>query len=150
METSPRDLLQMMARNFGWLNKSCCSVGANELSLVQSEVLYEINRQHHPSIQQIADGLGMDITTLSRQIQTLEKKKLVQKTPLPKDKRVYIVSLTTEGRFVAGAIDQTVNDYLNNVFSLMNDFERDTVIRSLKLLNDSMIKARTLYPLDRC
>ncbi|MFD1956075.1 MarR family winged helix-turn-helix transcriptional regulator [Paenibacillus thailandensis] len=138
-----------MTRNFGLLNKSCCSVGANEISLVQSHILYEIDRQHNPSVQQIADILGMDITTLSRQIQTLAKKKLVRKSPLPEDKRVYILSLTTEGKFVAGSIDHMLNDYLEKVFSLMNDFERDTVLRSLKLLNDSIMKAKTLYPL-RC
>lgn len=142
MEYSPRDLLQLTTRSFGLLNKNCCSIGSFDMSLVQSHILYEIDRQHQPSIQEIADNLGMDITTFSRQIQSMVKKKLVLKTPSVEDRRVYILSLTTEGKFVATTIDQMMNDYLNEVFSFMNDFEKETVLRSLKLLNDSMKKSR--------
>jgi len=140
MAEDVRALLQLMTRRFGFLNKTCCSVGTVDISLVQSHILYEIDRRHEPSMLQVAEALGMDITTFSRQVQTLVGKKLVSKTPSGQDKRVYILSLTTEGKFVAGAIDRQVNDYLDQVFSQMNEFERDTVIRSLKLITDSMGK----------
>jgi len=140
MAEDVRALLQLMTRRFGLLNKTCCSVGTVDISLVQSHILYEIDRRHEPSMLQVAEALGMDITTFSRQVQTLVGKKLVSKTPSGQDKRVYILSLTTEGKFVAGAIDRQVNDYLDQVFSQMNEFERDTVIRSLKLITDSMGK----------
>lgn len=63
-----RGLFQILTRRFGLLNKNCCSAGDKEISLVQSHILYEINQQHQPSIQQIADILGTDIKTFSRQI----------------------------------------------------------------------------------
>jgi DNA-binding MarR family transcriptional regulator len=91
-------------------------------------------------MQQIADALGMDITTFSRQIQSLIRKKLVKKTPSDLDRRVYILELTTDGKFVAAAIEQQVQDYLSQIFSHMNEFEKETVIRSLKLLNACMEK----------
>ncbi|QYR22472.1 MarR family winged helix-turn-helix transcriptional regulator [Paenibacillus sp. sptzw28] len=142
MDRNPRELLQIMTRRFGLLNKTCCSIGNNDISLVQSHILYEIDRGHQPSMQQVADTLGMDITTFSRQVQTLIKKKLVKKTALPEDRRVYILTLTVEGKFVASTIDRMMNDYLDEVFSFMNEFEKETVIRSLKLLNDSMQKSK--------
>jgi DNA-binding MarR family transcriptional regulator len=135
-----RAILQQITRGFGLLNKTCCTVGPFDISLVQSHILYEIDRQHQPSMQQIADKLGMDITTFSRQVQTLVRKKLVAKTPSPHDRRIHILSLTTEGKFVAAAIDQQVNEYLRQIFSHMNEFEKETVIRSLKLLSESMSK----------
>ena len=46
-----RELFQIMTRRFGLLNKTCCSVGGNDVSLVQSHILYEIDRQHNPSMQ---------------------------------------------------------------------------------------------------
>ncbi|GGG68769.1 MarR family winged helix-turn-helix transcriptional regulator [Paenibacillus radicis (ex Gao et al. 2016)] len=140
--SNPRELLQVTARRFGLLNKNCCTVGDNEVSLIQSHILYEIDRQHEPSMQQIADSLGMDITTFSRQVQTLVKKNLVKKMALPEDRRVYILHLTEEGQFVTASIDHMMDDYLNEVFSFMNDFEKETVIRSLKLLNESMLKSK--------
>lgn len=136
-----RDLFQIMTRRFGFLNKNCCSVGGVNLSVVQGQILYEIDRQHKPSIQQVAEALGTDITTFSRQVQSLMKMNLVKKTPTPEDRRVFELSLTTEGTFVAATIDQQMNAYLNEIFSHMNDFERETVIRSVKLLNEAMSKA---------
>ncbi|WP_199615073.1 MarR family winged helix-turn-helix transcriptional regulator [Paenibacillus alkalitolerans] len=138
---SVRELLQIMTRRFGFLNKNCCSIGGFDISLVQSHILYEIDRQHKPSIQKVAEALGTDITTFSRQIQSLIKMKLVKKIPDPDDRRVYILSLTTEGKYVAATIDQQMNAYLEEVFSHMNDFEKETVIRSIRLLNQAMAKS---------
>jgi len=136
-----REQFQIMTRRFGFLNKNCCSAGGCDISLIQSHILYEIDRQHKPSIQQVAEALGTDITTFSRQVQSLIKMKLVKKTPDPDDRRVNLLSLTTEGKYVAASIDQQMNDYLNEIFSHMNDFEKDTVIRSIKLLNEAMVKS---------
>lgn len=136
-----RELFQIMTRRFGFLNKNCCSAGGCDISLIQSHILYEIDRQHKPSIQKVAEALGTDITTFSRQVQSLIKMKLVKKTPDPDDRRVNLLSLTTEGKYVAASIDQQMNDYLNEIFSHMNDFEKETVIRSIKLLNEAMAKS---------
>jgi DNA-binding MarR family transcriptional regulator len=136
-----RELFQVMTKRFGLLNKNCCSVGGIEISLVQSHILYEIDRLKEPSMQQVADSLAMDITTFSRQIQTLVKMNLVKKTPYPEDRRIYILSLTTEGKYVAKRIDTEMNQYLNEVFSHMSEFEKETVLRSIKLLNDCMAKS---------
>ncbi|MEK4229202.1 MarR family winged helix-turn-helix transcriptional regulator [Solibacillus sp. FSL H8-0538] len=138
---SKRELFQVLTQSFGYLNKKCCSVGSVDISPVQSHILYEIDKQTEPSMQQVAEILGMDITTFSRQIQTLIKMNLVKKTPSSTDKRVSILFLTVEGKFVATIIDQTINEYLNNVFSHMNEFEQETVIRSLILLNKAMTKS---------
>lgn len=136
-----REMFQIMTRRFGLLNKNCCTVGRFDISLIQSHILYEIDNQHKPSIQQIAETLGTDITTFSRQIQSLVKMNLVQKTPDPDDKRISILSLTTVGKYIAETIDQQMNSFLKEVFSHMNEFERETVIRSIHLLNSAMGKS---------
>lgn len=136
-----RELFQIMTRRFGFLNKNCCTAGGCNISLIQSHILYEFDHQHKPSIQQIAEALGTDITTFSRQVQSLIKMNLLKKTPDPDDRRVFILSLTTEGKYVATTIDQQMNSYLNEVFSHMNEFEKETVIRSIKLLNAAMAKS---------
>ncbi|KYD28809.1 MarR family winged helix-turn-helix transcriptional regulator [Geobacillus sp. B4113_201601] len=140
-----RELFQVMTRRFGLLNKNCCSIDDVDISLVQSHILYEIDKREHPSMQQVAEALGMDITTFSRQIQNLVKKGLVKKTPLPEDRRVYTLSLTTEGKFIATTIDREINRYLEEVFSHMTEFEKETVIRSIKLLNECMAKSSVCY-----
>lgn len=136
-----RELFQIMTRRFGFLNKNCCTAGGLDISLIQSHIIYEIDHQHKPSMQQVAEALGTDITTFSRQVQSLIKMNLVKKVPDPDDRRVYILSLTVEGKFVATTIDQQMNAYLNEIFSHMNDFEKETVLRSIKLLNEAMAKS---------
>lgn len=136
-----RDLFQVMTRRFGLLNKSCASIGGRELSTTHSHILYEIDRGNEPSMQNIAETLGIEITTFSRQIQNLVQMKLVKKQQSEKDKRVTILSLTIEGKYIAATIDHEMNDYLNEVFSYMSPFERETVVRSIQILNESMAKS---------
>ncbi len=140
MEQNVRELFQVFSRRFGFLNKDCCQSGGHHISLVQSHILYEIDRQHHPSMQQVAETLGTDITTFSRQVQTLVKSNLVTKTPDVKDRRISILSLTPEGKDVAGDIDRQMNHFLADVFSNMNPDEREMVLRSIQILNKSMEK----------
>ncbi|TYP72381.1 MarR family winged helix-turn-helix transcriptional regulator [Paenibacillus methanolicus] len=137
-----RNLFQILARNFGLLNEQCCdNCCGQEVSLVQSHILYEINRQHQPSMQEIAGALGMDITTFSRQVKTLADKGFVKKTPHPADNRINILSLTPEGLAIENAIHLTVNAQLHGILSTMSEFEKDTVIRSIQLFNDAMQKS---------
>lgn len=136
-----RELFQIMTRRFGLLHKNCCSIGGNDVSLVQSHILYEIDRRHNPSMQQIAEALGTDITTFSRQVQSLIKKNFVKKAQDPQDRRVYTLALTTEGKFIATTIDQQMHDYLNEVFSYMTESEKETVLHSVKIFNEAMAKS---------
>ncbi|MFX4944951.1 MarR family transcriptional regulator, partial [Acinetobacter baumannii] len=76
-----------------------------DVSAIQSHILYEINKIGNPSIQQVAELLGTDITTFSRQVQNLVKMELVQKEPSPEDKRVTNLVLTEKGKKVAIGID---------------------------------------------
>ncbi|MDT3426254.1 DNA-binding MarR family transcriptional regulator [Paenibacillus forsythiae] len=138
---NPRELFQIMTRRFGLLNKYCCSVGGCDISLAQSHLLYEIDRRHKPSMQEVAEALGTEVTTFSRQVQSLIQMNLVKKTPDPNDRRVYTLSLTAEGNMIAGMIDQQMNDYLDEVFSYMTEFEKETVLRSVKLFNEAMGKS---------
>ncbi|MNZ88242.1 Multidrug resistance operon repressor [compost metagenome] len=133
-----------MTRRFGLLNKNCCTIGGSDISPVQSHILYEVDRQHNPSMQQIAETLGTDITTFSRQIQSLIKMGLVKKTLDPSDRRISTLSLTVQGKFVATTIDQQMNTYLEEVFSYLSEFEKEMVIRSVQLMNEAMAKS------DRC
>ncbi|MCK6205833.1 MarR family transcriptional regulator [Bacillus infantis] len=136
-----RESFQSITRSFGLLNKVCCSVDGIDVSAIQSHILYEISVNHNPSMQYVADLLGVEIATFSRQIQTLSKMGLVEKLPSKEDKRASILSLTDSGKKVADGIDEQVNTYLEDVFACMNDFERDIVQRSVRLLANVMTES---------
>jgi DNA-binding MarR family transcriptional regulator len=139
---SVREELQIFVRRFGLLNASCCDECCGEqVSMAQSHILFEIRRMGSPSMQQVAEELGMDVTTFSRQAKNLEGKRLITRQVSPDDRRVSLLGLTDSGRKVLEKIDRYLADRIERIFSHMSCFERETVIRSLGLLNEAVARA---------
>jgi len=137
-----RELFQIFVRRFGLINADCCNCCCGEeISLVQSHIIYEIKRRKNISMQQVAEALGVDITTFSRQISTLEKKGLVNKTPDPEDKRVNILSLTEKGDTLEKKIDTRMREFIEKILTQMTDFERELVVKSIQLLNKAILNS---------
>jgi DNA-binding MarR family transcriptional regulator len=95
---------------------------------------------------QVADELGIDLTTFSRQVKTLEGKQLVVRQVSTEDRRVNLLRLTGEGEQVLARIDQYMAEKIEQIFAFMSPFERDSVVRSLDLLNSAIIKATSCCP----
>lgn len=138
---SVREKLQIFVRRFGLLSASCCDECCGEqVSMVQSHILFEVDRLEAPPMQRVAEELGIDITTFSRQIKTLETKGLLVRQVSAEDRRVSLLVLTAEGRQVLGQIDRFMAAKIELIFSSLTEFERETVIRSLGLLNKAVDK----------
>ncbi|HEY4744069.1 MAG TPA: MarR family winged helix-turn-helix transcriptional regulator [Desulfuromonadaceae bacterium] len=145
--TTVREELQVFVRRFGLLNAACCDECCGEqVSMVQSHILFEVRRLGSPSIQQVAEELGMDVTTFSRQAKSLEGKGLIVKRVSPDDRRVSLLDLAPEGETVLARIDHYLSDRVERMFSSMTPFERETVIRSLGLLNEALAKNGSSLP----
>lgn len=139
---SVREKLQIFARRFGLLNAACCDECCGEqVSLAQSHILFEIRRKSAPSMQQVAEELGMDVTTFSRQAKGLEARGLIVRTVSPEDRRVSLLGLTAAGEDVLARIDGYMAGRIEQIFSSMTTFERETVVRSLGLLNEAVARA---------
>ncbi len=137
-----REKLQVFVRRFGLLNASCCEVCCGEqVSLVQSHILFEVRRMESPSMQRVAEELGMDVTTFSRQVKTLERKGLIGRRVSSNDRRVTLLKLTDEGKRVLAQIDRYMTAKLEQIFSFLTPFEREAVIRSLELLSGAVAQA---------
>ncbi len=133
-----RAILQVTMRRFGMLNKNCCSVENHDISQVQSHILYELARKEGPSMLQVAETIGMDITTFSRQIQNLVKLELVEKRQSTDDKRIYHLHLTDKGQDLEDGIHQQMLQYLSNIFSNLSEKESEDVLEALKVLNKAL------------
>ena len=139
---SVREELQLFVRRFGLLNESCCDECCGEqVSMTQSHILSEVRRLGSPSMQQVAEELGIDVTTFSRQAKALEAKGYISRRVSPDDRRVTLLELAEIGGQVLEKIDQYMTARLERVFGGMTQFERETVVRSLGLLNDAVAKA---------
>jgi DNA-binding MarR family transcriptional regulator len=133
---SVREQLQIFARRFGLLSASCCDECCGEqISMTQSHILFEVKRLEAPSMLQVAGELGVDVTTFSRQVKALETKRLISRRVSPDDRRVTLLGLTDEGLEMLEKIDNYMAARLEMIFKNMSTFERETVVRSLALLN---------------
>lgn len=140
-DTNLRTLFQLIVRRFGFLNDQCCdSCCGEEVSPSQSHILFEVARQSNPSMQDVAKALGLDITTFSRQVKSLVERGYLKKTPHPSDNRVNLLSLTAKGESVEANITREMNQYIRQILSHLSEYERESVIRSIQLLNDAMQK----------
>lgn len=134
-----REEIQLFVRRFGLLNASCCDeCCSQEVSMAQSHILFEIRRRGDPSMQQVAEELGMDVTTFSRQARSLEDKGLIARRTSTEDRRVNLLGLTVAGACVMEKIDRYMAERIERIFSFLTPFEREIVIRSLGLLNEAL------------
>jgi len=69
------------------------------LQITQFAVLVGVISLDSPSISQLAKGLVMDRTTLTRNLKPLEKEGLIKLTP-GDDKRTHFVKITSKGKSV--------------------------------------------------
>lgn len=123
-------IFHSLSKSMRGIHKSSCDV----ISIVQSSILYEISLINKPSMQMVAQAVGMDITTFSRQIGTLEKRELVLRTPYEGDRRIYLLSLTEKGSDMVVTINEIIAAKMENALVTMNEFERETVLRSMHVL----------------
>lgn len=130
---------------FHSLSKSMRNIhktSSTAISVVQSSILYEISILTKPSMQTVADAVSMDITTFSRQIGTLEKNEMLVRTPYAGDRRIYLLSLTGKGWDMVDTINGRIINEMEKALTSMNEFERDTVLRSMHVLE---VKLRNHY-----
>lgn len=131
-----REMLQILIRRFGLLEKEgaqCCGV-----SLVQSHILFEIQRAKQLTLNEISATLGLDNSTLSRHIQGLVERNLVTRTQSPTDRRYVLISLTEEGEKYENDITDQMNVYNLEILSHVPKEKREQVLESVDLLLKAM------------
>ena len=74
------------------------------------------------SMSGLANKLGLDTSTLTRNIQKLEKLEFVRRKQDRNDKRVLVVSLTDKGR---GKVEEVEDSLLDLNFSMMKHIDLD-------------------------
>lgn len=131
-----RDLFQAMARQFDLLLgkcSDCCSV-----TMVQSSILYEINRSDTLSLIELADRVDLEKSTVSRHIQKLVEMGLVLRHPDAKDRRYITLTLTPEGRNLERRISDAMCAYIRQTFDSVPARDLPGLSRQLQVISNAM------------
>jgi DNA-binding MarR family transcriptional regulator len=131
-----RELIRILVRNLGILDKSdaaCCGV-----TISQCHAIVEVGRANEISLNDLAELLTVDKSTMSRTINNLVESNLVNRELHPEDRRYITIKLTEGGREIFKSIEEGMKLYYENIFNSIPVDKREQVLESLKLLTDAV------------
>lgn len=103
-----------------------------------SAVLSTIERTGPLAVSELAERLGVDQSTASRQIKPLEERGLVRRTTDPADRRSSLLSITAAGRRVRSRVRETVRADIDTALRDWPSAERDRLGDLLDRFGDAL------------
>jgi DNA-binding MarR family transcriptional regulator len=125
-----RSSMRRFQRVAGAQLKKCCT----EVTLAQCLVLLEIDENQRLTMGDLASGLRLDNSTLSRTVDALVSSGHLQRLRDDRDRRVVWIHLTGEGEAACQAIHEENDAYAVDVLQKIPPSRRGSVIRSFETL----------------
>lgn len=127
-----RELIRILVRNLGILEESeatCCGT-----TVSQCHAIVEVGRAKDISLNQLAELLTLDKSTMSRTINKLVDSGLVIRELHPDDRRYVSIKLSEEGIKVFHNIENSMEKYYQSIFASIPEEKREQVLESLQLV----------------
>lgn len=131
-----RELTRTLVRSLGVLEKSevsCCGI-----TVSQCHAIVEIGRKQGITLNELAELLSLDKSTMSRTINNLVEAGHVERELHPEDRRFITLQLTQGGLKIFEEIEGGMEAYFSNIFASIPQEKRSIVIESLELLIDAV------------
>lgn len=124
---------------------ACCSV-----TVAQCHLLMELERMTSSSLQDLADSLCLDKSTLSRTIDALVSEGLVERAIDGANRRKVSLSLTSKGGKKCSQINELCDREYANILRHIPKERHLDVMESLSLLATAMQKERSKGARECC
>jgi DNA-binding MarR family transcriptional regulator len=118
-------------------SQACCG----DLTLEQFEALRAVNRSDTPSIGSLSTAMGIDLSTMSRNVSVLERNGYLRRARSAEDGRRVHVKLTPKGRKALTTLQCGERDVLGDVYERIPSEERLNVVRVLESLSACFLKS---------
>ncbi|NMB20153.1 MAG: winged helix-turn-helix transcriptional regulator [Firmicutes bacterium] len=129
-----RDLIRSISQG---LNQTLrVIIDSYGVTMVQMQVLVELDRCEICTIGDLADAIGSAPGNASAMCKTLEKKKLVTRTRNPEDERIVFVSLTEQGSDLLRGIEEELAASCNPLLAEYSDADFEVIINGMSKLQD--------------
>ena len=131
-----RETIRIIIRNLGVLEKdeaSCCGV-----TIGQCHAIVENGRAGEISLNDLADLLNLDKSTMSRTVNNLVENDLVVRELDNEDRRYVKIKLTEKGYKAFKRIEETMEQYYRSVLGSIPENKRAQVMESLQLLLEAL------------
>ncbi len=133
-----RELIRILERKLGILQEkqvSCC-----DITLGQCHALVEIGRAKSISLNELAELLNLENSTMSRTVNNLVTLELAKRDIDPKDRRYVTISLTDSGSRLFEGIEVDMNSYFGKVYGSIPENKKQQVLESLQILIEAIGK----------
>lgn len=127
-----REAVRMLEKKLGVLDdfqSSCCGQ-----TFAQCHALVEIGRARSISLNDLADVLGLDKSTMSRTITNLVNQGLAERVIDPDDRRFVCITLTENGLRSYRGIEESMGRYFTRLYEAIPADKREQVVESLEIL----------------
>ena len=135
-----RELIRTLERKLGILEDNefaCCGV-----TLAQCHALVEIGRAGTISLNELAELVNLENSTMSRTVNNLVNKDLVERNLDSKDRRYVTIALTAEGHTIFESIETQMDNYFKDIFSHIPEEKGAQVLESLALIVEATNKSK--------
>lgn len=106
-------------------------------------ILYRLGERGAMTQMEIAAMLMRDKTTVTRRLDGLVKKGVIERNPDPDDRRCFRISLTTAGVEALAAMKPLVRDFQIEVLSDIPDAEKAIAMKTLKAVSDKLLTIKS-------
>jgi len=102
-------------------------------------ILFRLSQQGSMTQVEIAALMMRDKTTITRRIDGLVKKQLVERSPDPDDRRYFRIGLTAQGTCALEALIPMVSEFQRELLSDISDADKSVTIKTLKHISEQLI-----------
>jgi DNA-binding MarR family transcriptional regulator len=127
--------LQRQMAFFDDLQSSCCGV-----SFAQCHAMAAIRQAGKISLNDLAVGLGLDKSTVSRTVDNLVNNKMVLRDPVPADRRCVTIRLTAKGDRAISEVEAGLSQCFESLYNSIDKSRRAQMMESLRILLEAIEK----------
>lgn len=107
------------------------------VTLSQRHIITEIGERKETSIVELSSVLGLDPSTLSRNINNMVNLSLVSRYVRPNDRRYVTLTLTEKGQAIYDTLNAIYSDHYEKIFELIPQENQRQVIDSFEMFYDA-------------
>jgi len=133
-----REMIRFLERKLGIIEEdevACCGI-----TIAQCHALVEIGRAKSISLNELAELLNLENSTMSRTVNNLVNNELVKRDIDPQDRRYVTISLTESGTKIFEGIEESMNLYFKRVYNSIPEDKRLQVMESMQILLEAIWK----------
>ncbi len=109
------------------------------LTYPQFGTLIALKKREGISQKKLAEALGTDTTNVMVVCDSLEKKRLIERTAHPKDRRVNLIVRTEKGKRLTSDAMKLMEGYVERIMGRLEEKELETVLPTLKKLYENLM-----------